>query len=179
LGHLPTVAIISLKLFSVACTLVGRPGLGLCFIVIVSLLGPCDAIVVANFVTISLSQARIQSQPGHISGRWTFRGCGSPAKVITCYISLFPKAVPLAIIHLLCNIAFWPGSVLVGFGGGCVYVIFAYWRCKLMASLTIVTVVLNGILLGITRIPFHRFVLSVPHSPIQGPLVMGLVSMME
>jgi len=72
-----------------------------------------------------------------------------------------------------------------GFGGvwwgyfGCVYVIFAYWRCKLMASLTIVTVVLNGILLGITRIPFHRFVLSVPHSPIQGPLVMGLVSMME
>jgi len=118
LGHLPTVAIISLKLFSVACTLVGRPGLGLCFIVIVSLLGPCDAIVVANFVTISLSQARIQSQPGHISGRWTFRGCGSPAKVITCYISLFPKAVPLAIIHLLCNIAFWPGSVLVGFWWG-------------------------------------------------------------
>lgn len=37
---------------------------------------------------------------------------------------------------------------------GCLLLIFAYWRYKLMASLTIATVVLNGILSAITRIPF-------------------------
>lgn len=56
----------------------------------------------------------------------------------------------------------------------CVNVIFAYWPSELMASLTIVTVVLNGILLDITRFELNRFVLCALHPPTKGTLVMGL-----
>lgn len=84
----------------------------------------------------------------------------------------FSKVVPLAIIHLFCNIFRVKSMGLTA--SVCVNVIFAYWPSELMASLTIVTVVLNGILLDITRFELNRFVLCALHPPTKGTLVMGL-----
>lgn len=172
------MTIISLKLFSVGLTLVDRPGLGLCFIVIVSL--PFPLLVATSWLSLSSVRAPAASNPSQdtLVEDGHFVAVGHWLKLLhvisrffqrLCHLQLYTYSVAL----------FSVGSVGLKRTASCVCVIFAYWCCKLMASLTIVTVVLNGILLGITRIPFSRFVLPVPHSPICGPLVQGLVSMME
>lgn len=123
-------AIISQKLFSVIRVPnvdngAGRPGAGLCFIVIVVLMSLRRQL--RDFVEHPLpSPCSLLFQPGHISGRWTF-GCLSSARFILCYNSDFFQKLRTCNYTTLDSLPpEW------GRGGQpscvCVGVIFAYWR---------------------------------------------------